>query len=527
MCSISGIMQNSNFEGRNSDLKPSAVVQRMNAALRHRGPDDQGIWNFEFRTSDFKSRGKSEIHVGLGNTRLAIIDLSNAGHQPMPDRESGLTLTYNGEIYNFRELRAELGGVFGTWQSNTDTEVVLRAYRRWGIEAFAKLRGMFALAIWDADRRELVLARDRFGIKPLYYANKVPSPKSQVPSPTDDEHNTSRFEEFLFASEVRALLATGLVERKLSPEGLASFLEYGSTQAPLTIIDGIRSLLPGHYLRVQAVDSGLQISEGEFANLNRDEEVTTETERAQRLYGEGERDKAVGVLREKLTESVRMHLVSDVPLGVFLSGGMDSSALVALMSRVTKEKPKTFSVVFDELQFSEAPHSRLVAEEFQTDHHEIHLGEDQLLGMLPAALVAMDQPTMDGVNTFVVSKAVKEDGVTVALSGLGGDELFAGYSSFRRALRLKEMQGLPRALRNPVAQVGASLSTAVRQKKLWQLVASDGSAAAAYAVGRQLFAPDQVARLSISRVDARNGNGLGSRSTDNSTLDTVNEISLL
>jgi asparagine synthase (glutamine-hydrolysing) len=233
------------------------------------------------------------------------------------------------------------------------------------------------------------------------------------------------------------------------------------------------------------------------------------------------------MLREKLTESVRMHLVSDVPLGVFLSGGMDSSALVALMSKVTKEKPQTFSVVFDEAQFSEAPHSRLVAAEFQTDHHEIHLGEQQLLGMLPAALAAMDQPTMDGVNTFVVSKAVKEAGVTVALSGLGGDELFAGYSTFRRALRLREMQSVPRALRSPVSQVGASLSTAVRHRKFWQLIASDGSAAAAYTVARQLFAPDQVARLS-HRTVASNGNGGKPKSAKGGLpADTVNEMSLL
>jgi asparagine synthase (glutamine-hydrolysing) len=509
MCSISGIIRIADSETRSSELEPAALVERMNAALRHRGPDDQGVSSFEFRVPS------SDVQVGLGNTRLAILDLSAAGHQPMQDTEAGLTITYNGEIYNFRELRAEIGDTFGPWQSNTDTEVVLRAYRLWGAAAFAKLRGMFALAIWDGRQQELLLVRDRFGIKPLYYYTEVRGQRPEVRS------------SLVFASEVRALLATGLVPRKLSKDGLASYLEYGSIQAPLTIIDEIKSLLPGHYLRVQAGEAELRIDDFEFANL-KDRGLTLETQRTQGLHAEKRRDEAVAILKEKLRESVRLHLVSDVPLGVFLSGGMDSSALVALMSRVTKEKPKTFSVVFDEAQFSEAPHSRLVAEEFQTDHHEIHLSEDQLLGTLPSALAAMDQPTMDGVNTFVVSRAVKEAGVTVALSGLGGDELFAGYSTFRRALRLKDMQGLPRGLRNSVSRVGGSLSNGVRQKKFWQLAGSDGSADAAYAVARQLFAPDQVVRLSGHNGPTANGAGAKSKpANSNSELDTVNQMSLL
>ena len=523
----------SGLEARNSDAGPAAAVERMNASLRHRGPDDQGVSSFEIGVSS------SNVQVVLGNTRLAIIDLSAAGHQPMQDAEAGLTITYNGEIYNFRELRAEIGDAIGPWNSNTDTEVVLRAYRLWGVAAFARLRGMFALAIWDASRQELLLARDRFGIKPLYYA--VQSPKSKVQSLDGEQRrwtlDVGHWTQLLFASEVRALLATGLVARKLSAEGLASYLEFGSIQAPLTIIDGIRSLLPGHYLRIRSAESGLQISDCEFANLNCDEELTTETQRAQRFHREEGRDKAVAVLREKLTESVRMHLVSDVPLGVFLSGGMDSSALVALMSRVTKEKPKTFSVVFDEAQFSEAPHSRLVAEKFQTDHHEIPLTEDQLLGMLPSALAAMDQPTMDGVNTFVVSKAVKEEGVTVALSGLGGDELFAGYSTFRRALRLNEMSGVSRRLLRSAASIGSGqLNGSVRQK-FWQLAQSDYSPAAVYAVTRQLFSSDQIEK--IANCEFRNSD-LNSKLTGkaahttvsnskfeirNSKFDAVNEIS--
>lgn len=533
MCSISGIIRIADFEVRNSNLQPVAAVKRMNGALRHRGPDDEGIAEFGIRNSEF------EIQICLGNTRLAILDLSAAGHQPMQDSDAGLTITYNGEIYNFRELRAEIGDEFGPWQSDTDTEVVLRAYRKWGVEAFAKLRGMFALGIWDAKQGELVLARDRFGIKPLYHS-EVGSQKSEVGKSV------------VFASEVRALLATGLLERKLSPAGVASYLEYGSIQAPATIIDGVQSLLPGHYLRVRPADSGLAVSDWVFANVNSREEFTAETQRAQRLRREEEvpstglpsddngksrppnREEAVAGLRERLTESVRLHLVSDVPLGVFLSGGMDSSALVALMSQVTKEKPRTFSVVFDEARFSEAPHSRLVAEQFQTDHHEIHLTEDQLLGMLPAALAAMDQPTMDGVNTFVVSRAVKESGVTVALSGLGGDELFAGYATFRRALRLKQMSGISRSLLRAAAPIGKTrLNGSARRSKFWQLAESDGSPASVYAITRQLFAAKQIGALQSFSPPGHDGHKVRAedklevRRDQSGSSDCVNTISQL
>src|SRR6266481_2562542 len=261
MCSISGIINIANCQLPIGDSRSAvcSAVERMNAALRHRGPDDEGISNFEIRDSKF------EFQIALSNTRLAIIDLSVAGHQPMQDSDCGLTITYNGEIYNFRELRAEIGDAFGPWHSDTDTEVVLRTYRKWGVAAFAKLRGMFALGIWDAKRSELVLARDRFGIKPLYYS-EVRSQKSEAGS------------SLFFASEVRALLAPGLVERKLSRAGVASYLEYGSIQAPTTIIEGVQTLLPGHYLRVRAADSGLLVSDCVFANLNR-QPFTTETQR--------------------------------------------------------------------------------------------------------------------------------------------------------------------------------------------------------------------------------------------------------
>jgi asparagine synthase (glutamine-hydrolysing) len=419
MCSIAGIFGRGEQE----------VVVRMNEAQRHRGPDDQGIVQCE--------------DVVLGNTRLAIIDTSAAGHQPMHDPETGNWITYNGETYNFKELRRELGG---EWASNTDTEVVLRAYRRWGADAFRRLRGMFALAIWDNQRKRLILARDPLGIKPLYYY----AAKDQL----------------IFASELRALLASGLVPRRLSAAGLDSYLANGSVAAPLTIIDGVRQLLPGHYLE------SVEFKEIEFAVPRSDEVPDC-------------RDEAVARLRAGLEESVRAHLVSDVPLGVFLSGGMDSSALVALMSRISEQRPKTFSVVFDEATFTEAPFSRAVAARFQTDHTEITLNEDRLLSILPEALAAIDQPTMDGINTFVVSQAVKNAGITVALSGLGGDELFAGYPSFRRALKLHSLSRTARRVLRAALSVVRNGS--VQRHKFRQLMNSEGTPADVYRISRQLF----------------------------------------
>src|SRR5215213_1824871 len=454
MCSISGIL----------NLGPSSrdAVERMNNAQKHRGPDDCGI--------------ASCGGVQLGNTRLAIIDTSAAAHQPMNDPQTGNWITYNGETYNFKDLRRELDEDSGPWSSNTDTEVVLRAYGKWGIDAFRKLRGMFALAIWDQQKRTLLLARDPLGIKPLYYYA--------------GQH------QFLFASELRALLASGLVPRKLSAAGVDSYLANGSVEAPLTIIEGIKQLLPGRCLHVKANDAGhFELQDVEFAIPTRETVA-------------GNRDDAVARLRSELEESVRLHLVSDVPLGVFLSGGMDSSALVALMSRITDQRPKTFSIVFDEAAYSEAPFSRAVAERFNTDHSEIRLSEDRLLEILPSAIASIDQPTMDGINTFVVSDAVKREGITVALSGLGGDELFAGYPSFRRALRFGAMsQATKRVLRVATGVGKRAFNGSVQRQKFRELMSSEGGPEDVYRISRQLFSVDGVRAITGHEVSNYSSNG--------------------
>src|SRR5215217_2855978 len=468
MCSISGILT----------LGPASrdAVMRMNHAQKHRGPDDSGIASCTFPGGE----------VILGNTRLAIIDTSTAGHQPMHDPQTGNWITYNGETYNFQDLRRELDDV--PWSSNTDTEVVLRAYREWGVDAFRKLRGMFALAIWDAQKQTLLLARDPLGIKPLYYY-------------ADEQ-------QFIFASELRALLASGLVPRKLSAAGVDSYLASGSVEAPLTIVEGVKQLLPGHCLQVTGQ---LELRE-------------TECALPQSSTIDGNRDDAVARLRSELEESVRLHLVSDVPLGVFLSGGMDSSALVALMSRVSDRRPKTFSVVFDEAAYTEAPFSRAVAERFNTDHSEIRLSEDRLLEVLPDAIAAIDQPTMDGINTFVVSNAVKREGITVALSGLGGDELFAGYPSFRRALRFGAMSQASRRFLRAASGVGKfALNGSVQRQKFWQLINSDGGPEDVYRISRQLFSRGAVTELTGREASNHSSNG---RRRDSDIINAISRLEL-
>jgi asparagine synthase (glutamine-hydrolysing) len=447
----------------------------MNGALTHRGPDDQGIVICG--------------NVVLGNTRLAVIDTSHAGHQPMSDPLSGNWITYNGETYNFKQLRGELDDDSHAWQSNSDTEAVLRAYRKWGVDAFRRLRGMFALALWDERQQTLSLARDPLGIKPLYYYRT--------------EHV------FVFASEVRALLASGIVPRKLSSEGVDSYLANGSVEAPLTIVDGVKQLLPGHCMQVHASDGKIEVVIREGAAVSNDADVPRS------------RAEAVARLRSELEDSVRLHLVSDVPLGVFLSGGIDSSAMVALTTRITGEPPRTFSVVFNEPEYTEAPHARAVAAKFRTDHCETRLTEDQLLDTLPHALASLDQPTMDGINTFVVSKTVKNAGVTVALSGLGGDELFAGYPSFKRALQVESMSPMSKRFLRAASGLGKlALNGSTQRSKFWQLAASDCAPVDVYRITRQLFAPDYVRRM--TGREPHNGR-LHLEASD----DVINEISAL
>ena len=489
MCGIFGIV------ARNARI-PDGLVERATQSLAHRGPDDSG-------TILLRDAHAGEVEIGLGNRRLAILDLSPLAHQPMHDPQTGNWIAYNGEIYNFRDVRKELEQAGATFVSQSDTEVLLRAYAQWGDASLGKFRGMFAFAIWDARRRRLFVARDPMGIKPLYYA-----------------HTGSYF---LFASEVRTLLATGLVPRRIDRAGLANYLTFGSAYDPLTLIEGIRALPPGQALAWQ--DGALE--QWRYWDLVDDSAAKpaedSPTDQAQ----------AAAKLRPLLEESVRMQLVSDVPVGVFLSGGIDSSALVSILSR-GGVRPSTFSIVFREADYSEGRYSRDIAEKFGTDHHEIAVSEGDVRAALPDALRAMDLPTMDGINTYFVSREARRAGIKVALSGLGGDEVFAGYSSFRSVPRMERFSRwwnhLPRGLRHPAASAFAALTPDNDQnRKLTSLVRDNGRVQHPYFLSRMLFTPAQRDLLFPSGTAMADAAGEAQREALRRarSLDPVNRVSYL
>ncbi len=453
MCGIAGILSaagKSAVQGANSLDAPLA---RMLEHVGHRGPDDKGLRVIQ----------EEAVAVGLAHTRLSILDLSPAGHQPMHDPRTGNWITFNGEIYNFRELRELLDKGADSWRSESDTEVILRAYERWGKDCVGYLRGMFAFALWDSSRHELFIARDRLGIKPLYYYGAPGL--------------------FLFGSEVRALLASDLVPRKLDHLALWEYLGYQSVPAPRTLVAGVRALRPGCWL---CVDKNGRVTEGCYwdllKNASREAQIASASESKRRV-------------RELLEEAVALHLVSDVAVGAFLSGGIDSSAIVALV-REAGQQPRTFSVVFDETKYDENVYARQIASRFQTEHREVHLTEASLLEQLPQALSEMDHPTGDGMNTYVVSRAVRAEGIKVALSGLGGDEFFAGYPSFKRLRRtikyLRHWTIAPEALRRLAAGAIKTIGgSSVQAAKAASIIGGDGTLASVFPVTRQVLSVEQ------------------------------------
>ena len=327
----------------------------------------------------------------------------------MTDAETGSVITFNGEIYNYRELRQELTGHGYAFCTESDTEVLLKAYRHWGAGCLEHLNGIYAFAIWDACQDELFAARDPLGVKPFYYAWGQKC--------------------FVFASEVRALLASGLVERKVSSEGLDSLLAYGSVQEPFTLVEGVRSLPAGAMLRLSS-DLCLKVKESSLLSS------------VQGALDEKEIQECVS---STLAEAVRRQLVSDVPLGVFLSGGIDSAAVATLAARQNSHL-SAFTVVFDEPDLDERERARRMAAKLGLVHHELELTGEEIRNNALCALDAQDQPSIDGLNTWFVSKLVREAGIKVALSGLGGDELFAGYGGFYRPRRLMRLASTMRFL---------------------------------------------------------------------------------
>jgi asparagine synthase (glutamine-hydrolysing) len=432
MCGIGGVVVSSPAQ-----LRPT--VEHMLSHLRHRGPDDAGIHIDESGVA------------ALCAARLAIRDLSPRGHQPMAG-PNGDVIAFNGELYNADKLRRELRSAGRAFVGGADTEVALAAYERWGEDAWVRLRGMFAIAVWDSRAQTLVLVRDPLGVKPLYVS-----------------HDDGRL---VFASELRALLRGRLRPPALSRDALCTFLATGAVEEPRAIVDGVRMLAPGAALRLK--DDTVR------------ESVFWSVESAFARRARASRADVVVELRERLEAAVRRQLVSDTPLGVFLSGGIDSSTLVGLASTVA-DTPRTVSVVFGEERYSEAPYIEAVRRRWSTVHHEVQVTADDFLARLPAALRAMDQPTVDGVNTFVVSELARRSGLTVALSGLGGDELFAGYELFRTGPRLERLRDRLPQLPSRAAALGGRLAygRSDRGRKLGGWLAGEHSSA--YVLQRELF----------------------------------------
>ncbi|HMV85725.1 MAG TPA: asparagine synthase (glutamine-hydrolyzing) [Blastocatellia bacterium] len=442
MCGIGGIV----LTGQGTHNLHNAA-ERMRGKLWHRGPDDQGT----FVSNDRR--------CALVHTRLSIQDLSPAGHQPMPTPDGRYWITFNGEIYNFKELRRELERAGESFASHSDTEVILKLYVRFGADCLEHLRGMFAFAVWDAEERKLFIARDRLGIKPLYFY-------------AEDG-------KLIFASEVRAILAAEMTPRRIDPTALNEYLAYQSVPAPRTLIEGVRALTPGAYLTMDAAGT---IEESEYWNLMRNHS-------AEARFA----DKPTTVRRvgELLREATELHLVSDVSVGVFLSGGIDSSAVTALI-RELGHTPYTFSVIFAEANFDESAYARQIAKHFRAEHTEINLTERAMLDQLPAALAATDQPSCDGMNVYVVSQAVRRAGVKVALSGCGGDEFFIGYSLFgqlEKALKYgRHGASLPTSARGVLARaVELAGGNSIQASKAAAMIGSDGTLAEMYPILRQVF----------------------------------------
>ena len=384
-------------------VSPGPVLR----ALRNRGPDDQGQWQQPVASGCLQ----------LLHSRLAIQDLTPAGHQPMRSRDQRFVIVFNGEIYNAPELRAELqrGGV--CFRSHSDTEVLLEGFARWGVGLFPRLNGIFSLAIWDGSRQELTLARDRFGVKPLVWWRGCGG--------------------WAVASELSVLRAAGLPARpRLDRQALEQFWQWGAVQAPRTLVAGVESLPPGHWARWQAQQPADQWQLQRFTSLP----AVTYTP-ADLSYGE-----AVEAVASALARAVGRQMLADVPVGAFLSGGLDSAALVALMAAGSTTPVRTFSLGFAQQDLSrgvvdERSLAACTARHLGTEHRELVLTRSDVLDGLADFCDAIDQPSVDGLNTFLVARAARAEGLTVAVSGLGGDELFAGYPVFQRAWRFQMETG--------------------------------------------------------------------------------------
>lgn len=442
MCGIAGIVH---F----NETRPAvrSMIQSMTDAMAHRGPDADGFW--------------LEKNTALGHRRLSIIDLSSAANQPFADESGRFIMVFNGEMYNYREVRPLVSGY--PFKTQSDTEVLIAAYVKWGPDCIKYFRGMFSFVIWDRQEQTVFMARDRMGVKPLYYFKNN--------------------DILLFASEVRAILATGLVRKEVNRSALIDYFNYQSISYPDSLIQDIVQLEAGTWMMIRKGKSEKK-RYWDVTNTVADFDFSDRSGIQKRI-------------RELMVQSVRRRLVSDVPVGAFLSGGIDSSAIVGLMAEAGDSKPNTFNISFEDREFDESSYAGLVAKKFNTNHTRILLKPADFLDELHNALDAMDTVSGDGINTYVVSKAIRQNGMTVALSGVGGDELFAGYPFFGQYLQLQSKRGLwktPAALRKILAvALSAGRPGGKKMSRLLQLPSVDIDRV--YPVFRQILSPSLLRRL--------------------------------
>ncbi len=448
MCGIAGICS----QARRPGFDEEAAIRRMIVGIKHRGPDDDG-----YRI--LSAQGEDGSIAAIANTRLAILDLSPAGHQPMHDPDTGNWIVFNGEIYNHLEVRADIGERAGRWHSSSDTETILRAYRLWGRDCVSRLRGMFAFAIWDGSNGSLWCVRDRLGIKPFYYC--------------------AQKDALLFASEVRSLLASGWLRAELDPVGLTGYVRFGAVPEPYTLLKGVQSLPAGHWMVVRA---------GRIEKLE-------PYWRPEPRHTDVERGSIVSEIRTQLERAVHEHLISDVPVACFLSGGIDSAIITALAAKELGKRLQTFTLGFHETAADESAYADAVARKWGTTHHLLRLSHDEVAAQIPGAVEALDLPTIDGANTYIISKAVADCGFKVVLSGLGGDELFGGYPSFSRAAWVERWAPslglLPRPLRALVAGGGN------KGRRAAELLDRKASVSARYASLRALWSRNDLEQMGL------------------------------
>jgi asparagine synthase (glutamine-hydrolysing) len=454
MCGIAGFVDGPSVKDSLDQAGSATLLHQMCGVIRHRGPDDQGLW--------------VTPGVALGMRRLSIIDLST-GHQPIFNEDRTVWTVFNGEIYNYQELRTELSARGHRFYTATDTETIVHAYEEWGVDAIKRLRGMFGLAIWDDRQKTLLVARDRIGIKPLYYAEA----RGRL----------------YFGSEMKSLLCAPDIARDVNLEALDHYLSFLYTPRDASIFESVAKLPPGHVL----------IWRNGIASVR---EYWRQP--AVESFAGGEQD-AVAQLKTVLTDAVRSHMISDVPLGAFLSGGLDSSVVVGLMSEASGARVKTFSIGFDDPTFDELPHARQVAEHFGTEHHEFVVKPDGV-SILDALIEHFDEPFADSsaIPTWYVSQMARQY-VTVVLSGDGGDELFVGYDRYLPHPRVVQFDRYsPRALRRVAAVAAANLPHGVRGRNFLRHVSRDDEGR--YIDSIRFFSGDDKAALLSADVHRRLAN---------------------